>query len=102
MKPEFGLERFEVRFLRAINNFSLIVQACCRFIGKVIAEKGHLYETCMSFWEGFGNDPEGVAGSEKYGNELRLYRVKRGVQSILAHTSGRPEINRRDRKPKRN
>ena len=103
VKQEFGLERFEVRSLKAINNFFLIVQVCCCFIGKVIAEKGRLYETCMSFWEGFGDDPEGVADYEKYGkSELRLYRVKRGIQSILAHTSGRPEINRRDRKPKPN
>ena len=102
-KQEFGLERFEVRSLKAINNFFLIVQACCCFIGKVIAEKGRLYDSCMSFWEGFGDDPEGVADYEKYGkSELRLYRVKRGIQSILAHTSGRPEINRRNRKPKPN
>ena len=103
VKQEFGLERFEVRSLKAINNFFLIVQACCCFIGEVIAEKGRLYDSCMSFWEGFGDDPEGVADSEKYGkSELRLYRVKRGIQSILAHTSGRPEINRRNRKPKPN
>ena len=103
VKREFGLEGFEIRSLKAINNFFLIVQACCCFIGKVIAEKGRLYETCMSFWEGFGDDPEGASDSQRYGeSELRLYRVKRGIQAILAHTGGRPEIRKRVRKPKPN
>ena len=103
VKQEFGLERFEVRSLKAINNFFLIVQACCCFIGKIIAEKGRLYDACMSFWEGFGDDPEGISDSKRYGkSELRLYRVKRGLQAILAHTGGRPEIRKRIRKPKPN
>ena len=102
-KQEFGLERFEVRSLRAINNFFLIVQVCCCFIGKVIAEKGHLYETCMSFWEGFGDDLDGSTDSERYGkSELRLYRAKRGIQLILGHTGGRPEIRKRVRSRKPN
>lgn len=103
VKQEFGLERFEIRSLKAINNFFLIVQACCCFIGKIIAEKGRLYETCMSFWEGFGDDRNGATDAQRYGkSELRLYRVKRGIQAILAHTSGRPEIKKRIRKPKPN
>ena len=101
VKQEFGLERFEIRSLKAINNFFLIVQACCCFIGKIIAEKGRLYETCMSFWEGFEDDPEGASDAQRYGkSELRLYRVKRGIQSILGHTQGRPEVRKRIRKPK--
>jgi|GEM_PF-1168450 len=102
-KQEFGLEGFEIRSLKAINNFFLIVQACCCFIGKVIAEKGRLYEACMSFWEGFGDDPEGASDPQRYGeSELRLYRVKRGIQAILAHTGGRPEIRKRVRSRKPN
>ena len=30
----------------------------------------------------------------------RLHRVKRGIQAILAHTEGRPEIRKRARRPK--
>ena len=32
--------------------------------------------------------------------ELRLYRVKRGIQSILGHTQGRPKVRKRIRKTK--
>ncbi len=100
VKQEFGLERFEIRSLKAINNFFLIVQACCCFIGKVIAEKGRLYETCMSFWEGFGDDLDGRTDSERYGkSELRLYRVKRGIQLILGHTGGTPGNPEKGQKP---
>ena len=103
VKQEFGLERFEVRSLKAINNFFLIVQVCCCFIGNVIAEKGRLYETCMSFWDGFGDDLDGRTDSERYGkSELRLYRAKRGIQLILGHTGGRPEIRKRVRSRKPN
>lgn len=65
--------------------------------------KGSLYETCMDHWEGFGDDPEGSSDAAKYGKaELRLYRVKRGIQAILSHTQGRPEIRKRSRRPKPN
>ena len=102
-KQEFGLERFQIRSLKAINNFFLIVEACCCFIGKVIVEKGSLYETCMDCWEGFGDDENGDSDSRKYGkSELRLYRAKRGIQAILSHTQGRPEIRKRSRRPKPN
>ncbi|MBO4541265.1 MAG: transposase [Bacilli bacterium] len=100
-KQEFGLERFQIRSLTAINNFFLIAQVCCCFIGSVAAQKGSLYETCMDCWEGFGDDPEGSSDASKYGKaELRLYRVKRGIQVILSHTFGRPEIRKRARKPR--
>lgn len=102
-KQEFGLERFQIRSLRAINNFFLVTQACCCFIGSVIAKKGSLYETCMDCWEGFGDDPEDSSDAAKYGkSELRLYRVKRGIQAILSHTQGRPEIRKRSRRQKPN
>lgn len=100
-KQEFGLERFEIRSLNGINNYFLAVQLCCCFLGRIIAEKGKLYETCMDAWEGFGDDPEGVSDPQRYGKStLRLYRVKRGIQAILAHTEGRPEIRKRARRPK--
>ena len=103
VKCEFGLERFQIRSLRAINNFFLIVEACCCFIGKIIIGKGSLYDACMDAWEGFGDDPDGIADAAKYGkSELRLYRVKRGIQVMLSHTQGRPEIRKRTRKPKPN
>lgn len=55
----------------------------------------------MPFREGFGDDPEGVSDAQRYGkSELRPYRVKRGTQSILGHTQGRPEVRKRIRKPK--
>lgn len=103
VKCEFGLERFQIRSLRAINNFFLIVEACCCFIGQTIIEKGSLYDSCMAAWEGFSDDENGDSDSRKYGkSELRLYRVKRGIQAILSHTQGRPEIRKRVRKPKPN
>lgn len=102
-KCEFGLERFQIRSIKAINNFFLIVEACCCFIGEIIVRKGPLYDSCMAAWEGFGDDPYGIADTAKYGkSELRLYRVKRGIQAILSHTQGRPEIRKRTRKPKPN
>ena len=55
----------------------------------------------MDAWEGFGDDPEGVSDPQRYGKStLRLYRVKRGIQAILAHAEGRPEIRKRARRPK--
>jgi hypothetical protein len=100
-KQEFGLERFEIRSLNGINNYFLVVQACCCFLGSIIAGKGKLYEACMEAWEGFGDDPEGSSDPQRYGKStLRLYRVKRGIQAILAHTEGRPEIRKRARRPK--
>lgn len=102
-KCEFGLERFQIRFLKAMNNFFLIVEACCCFVGKTIVEKGSLYDACMTSWEGFGDDENGDSDSRKYGkSELRLYRAKRGIQAILSHTQGRPEIRKRSRRPKPN
>ena len=102
-KCEFGLERFQIRSLKAINNFFLIVEACCCFVGEIIVGKGSLYDSCMAAWEGFADDPEGVSDPQRYGkSELRLYRVKRGIQAILSHTKGRPEIRKRARKPKPN
>ena len=68
---------------------------------KIIAKKGKLYEACMPFREGFGDDPEGASDAQRYGkSELRLYHAKRGIQSILGHTEGRPEARKRIRKPK--
>ena len=102
-KQEFGLERFQIRSIKAINNYFLIVQLCCCFLGRIISERGRLYGTCMEAWEGFGDDPDGVSDSQRYGKStLRLYRVKRGIQAILAHTQGRPEIRKRTRRPKPN
>ncbi len=54
-------------------------------------------------WEGFADDPEGGSDARRYGKSaLRLYRVKRGIQVILGHTQGRPEIKKRTRRPKPN
>ena len=90
-----------MRSIAAINNSFLVVQLCCCSLGSIIAGKGKLYETCMEAWEGFGDDPEGVPDRQRYGKAtLRLYRVKRGIQSILAHTEGRPEIRKRAKRPK--
>ena len=102
-KCEFGLERFQIRSIGAINNFFLIVEVCCCFIGKVIIEKGSLYGCCMAAWEGFGDDKDGLTDKARYGkSELRLYRVKRGIQVILSHAQRRLEIRKRVRKPKPN
>ena len=46
------MERFQIRSLKAINNYFLVVQACCCFLGSVIAAKGRVYGTCMDAWEG--------------------------------------------------
>ena len=100
-KCEFGLERFEFRSLRAMRNFAVIAECCVALIGRIVCEGGALYRQCMEAWKGFGDDPGNPNPEKRYGvATLKLYRVKRGIQAILAHAAGRPEIKRRQRKEK--
>lgn len=100
-KCELGLERFEFRSLRAMRNFTIIVECCIALIGKIVSEDGALYRLCMDAWKGFGDDPKNPNPEKRYGKAtLKLYRVKRGIQAILAHTAGHPDVKRRRRKEK--
>ncbi len=51
--------------------------------------------------EGFGDHREELDHDRRCGEKtLKLYRIKRGIQIILAHTAGRPDVKRRVRKQK--
>ena len=98
IKGEFDFEKFRVRSLKSINNLSLMIRIATTFITRLVISKNSVYRSCLDAYSAFdkkSNDKDIVA---KYGqNGLMLYRVKRGIQTILEHSNSVPSVPGRNR-----
>ena len=99
VKQEYGLERFMVRGLASINGLAFCITVAVVFISRTIIAKGRVYRDCLNAYRSFSDKvmEEGII--KEYGEEgLMMYRVKRGMKAILAHSKSVPKIPGRDRR----
>jgi len=98
IKGEYGFEDFMVRKLKAINNLSLIIMIASTYITKLTISKTKEYRYCLNAYAAFDKKSSTQEIVDKYGqNGLMLYRIKKGIQSILAHSNSLPKVPGRDR-----
>ena len=92
MKQEFRLEKYLVRNLNGMNCLSRFVTMATNLITEIAMEDGSALKRAISdSYRRFRSQEkkeELLARFGKYG--LELYRMKRGVQALLAHARSRP------------
>lgn len=101
---EYSFEKFRVRNLKAINNLSTLIMIATSFITYLVINKNKVYHACLDTYSAFVKNKQDKEIIEQYGqNGLMLYRVKRGIQTILEHSNSVPVVPGRDQsKPKTN
>ena len=104
IKGEYSFEKFKVRNLKAINNLSTLIMIATSFITYLVINKNKVYHACLDTYSAFVKNKQDKKIIEQYGqNGLMLYRVKRGIQTILEHSNSVPVVPGRDQsKPKTN
>ena len=104
IKGEYSFEKFRVRNLKAINNLSTLIMIATSFITYLVINKNKVYHACLDTYSAFEKNKQDREIIEQYGqNGLMLYRVKRGIQTILEHSNSVPVVPGRDQsKPKTN
>lgn len=98
-KQEFRAEKYLVRNMNSMNTLMAILTACVNFITEISMEDSLLFSSCRKAYPQFESKEKKEEVLARYGRYgLQLYRIKRGLQIIMAHTGGRPEIKHRDRR----
>lgn len=101
VKQEYGLEKFMIRSIKAINNLFLCINLVTSFITSIIQNNHRFYKKIEDVYRPLSDVAKEEYIEEKFGRHgLNLYRGKIGLQIILGHTVGRPKIPGRDRKKK--
>lgn len=99
IKQEFKAEKYLVRNMNSMNTLMAILTASINFITEISMSDSSLLSACKLAYPQFEFKEKEEELLEIYGkNGLKLYQIKRGIQIILSHTKGRPEIKHRNRR----
>ena len=98
-KQCFGLERFMVRSMNAMNVIARTVTMAVNFLTEIAMSGSLLHDTCRRLYPKFKSQAKREASFEtKDRFVLEIYQIKEGLQLLLTHTERRPEVKHRDRK----
>lgn len=101
VKQEYGFERFMVRTLHGINNLLVFMNLTVAFLTYIIISKPSLWGSIQEVYQPLTNLEKEELLEKKYGRYgINLYRAKLGIQMVLGHAKGRPQIPGRDRRKK--
>ena len=101
IKQIFGMEKFMIRRISAINNLFFCIILATTFITEIIQTNDSLYRSIIEVYQPLNNLKEEQKVEEELGyHGLKLYRVARGLKTILGHSKERIIIPGRIRKKK--
>lgn len=99
IKQEYEFEKFMIRDIKSINSLFICMNIAITFLTNIIQSNGILWKQLQEVYQPLTNKEKEEMFAKKYGfHGINLYRAKNGLQIILGHTKGRPEIPGRNRR----
>ena len=99
IKQEYEFEKFMIRSLKGINNLFICMNIAITFLTSIIQTNKRLWEQIQEVYQPLTNREKEEMLAKKYSYYgINLYRAKNGIQIILGHAKGRPQIPGRNRK----
>jgi len=99
IKQEYEFEKFMIRDIKAINSLFICMNIAVTFLTYLIQTNKALWSQIQEVYQPLTNKEKEEILSKKYGyHGINLYRAKNGMQIILGHTKGRPDIPGRIRR----
>ena len=102
VKQVLGMEKFMIRKIDAINNLYICMMLVTSFMTEIIQENGLLYRKIIEVYQPLNDLKKEEEIEKKYGYYgLKLYRVARGIKTILGLKKEQIAIPGRIRKKKK-
>ena len=99
IKQEYEFEKFMIRDIKAINSLFVCMNIAVTFLTYLIQTNATIWSQIQEAYQPLTNKEKEEILSKKYGyHGINLYRAKNGIQIILGHTKGRPDVPGRIRR----